>query len=550
MTSFLNIQRLNYGPWQAFERLIARFIEHGGFTDVTLVGGSSDFGADVVAMQHGKRWVFQAKFRSNNKANADAVIEAYNSQWEYDADVIVVATNLAFTTEATKKAEQYKELGFDIRLWDQSFLLNYADDYLSDFSNAKRELRPYQQKAVNKIKEAMESGADKGLVTLATGLGKTVVAATFIAEYIRTNPNSRVLVLAHLSELVKQLDRSSWCQFNKHTSTHIWTDGERPTYSEGVTFATWQSIQSSIIRGENLESAFDIIVVDECHHAPSESFKKLLEDLNPRFTLGVTATPWRSDNESLRPLFGDPVFSMDIVEGMQKGFLARVNYQMMIDTIDWDEIRTLSEQGLTIRDLNQRLYVPERDNAMVERIVNDISKVQNHRVLVFCKSINHAKRLQGYFSRYDTPAGVLYGSLHRKEKFKLMTDFRLGKLQVLISIEMLNEGIDVPEVNFVVFARVTHSRRIFLQQLGRGLRLNEGKTHVEVLDFVADIRRIAAAIDINAKAREFKYLEEVNYPDGEIVTFDNYANDFFDEYLADMASLDDLDEDAYLKFPE
>ena len=131
-----------------------------------------------------------------------------------------------------------------------------------------------------------------------------------------------------------------------------------------------------------------------------------------------------------------------------------------------------------------------------------------------------------------------------------MTDFRLGKLQILISIEMLNEGIDVPEVNFVVFARVTHSRRIFLQQLGRGLRLNKGKTHVEVLDFVADIRRIAAAIDINSKAREFKYLEEVNYPDGEIVTFNNHANGFFEEYLADMASLDDLDEDAYLKFPE
>lgn len=549
MTSFLNIQRLNYGPWQAFERLIARFIEHGGFTDVTLVGGSGDFGADVVAMQNGKRWVFQAKYRSSSKANADAVIEAYNSQWEYEANIIVVATNLTFTTEAKKKADKYRKLGFDIRLWDQDFLLN-SDNYIDDYSSAKRELRPYQRTAVEEINKTLENGASKGLVTLATGLGKTVVASTFIAEHVCTHPHSRVLVLAHLSELVKQLDRSSWCQFSKHTSTHIWTDGERPAYSDGVTFATWQSVQSSIFRGENLEGAFDIIVVDECHHAPSDSFRKLLEDLKPRFTLGVTATPWRSDKESLRPLFGDPIFSMDIVEGMQRGYLAKVNYQMMIDTINWEEVRTLSEQGLTIRDLNQRLYVPERDDAMVESIVNGISRVPDHRVLIFCKSINHAKRLQGYFSRYDTPAGVLYGSLHRKDKFRLMTDFRLGKLQILISIEMLNEGIDVPEVNFVVFARVTHSRRIFLQQLGRGLRLNKGKTHVEVLDFVADIRRIAAAIDINSKAREFKYLEEVNYPDGEIVTFNNHANGFFEEYLADMASLDDLDEDAYLKFPE
>jgi len=549
LTSYLNRQRLDHGPWQAFERLIARFIEHGGFTDVALVGGSSDFGADVVAMKDGRRWVFQAKYRTSSKANSDAVMEAYNALWEYDANVIVVATNYAFTQGAHRKANELKEQGFDVRLWDQAFLLQ-ADEYIDEYSEVKRSLRDYQREAVDEINAALERGEPRGLVTLATGLGKTVVASTFIAEYLQSNLSSRVLVLAHLSELVKQLDRSSWCQFSKYTSTHVWTDGERPAYSDGVTFATWQSIQSALVRGENLEGVFDVVVVDECHHAPSDSFRSLLEELNPRFTLGVTATPWRSDRESLRPLFGDPLFSMDIVQGMQRGYLARVNYQMMVDTIDWEEVRELSEQGLTIKDLNQRLYVPERDDAMVERIVGEISRVPDHRVLVFCKSINHAKRLQGFFMRYDTPAGVLYGNLHRKDKFQLMTDFRLGKLQILISIEMLNEGIDVPEVNFVVFARVTHSRRIFLQQLGRGLRLSEGKTHVEVLDFVADIRRIAAALDINAKAREYRYLEEVSYPDGEIVSFENYADDFFDEYLGDMASLNDLDEDAYLKFPE
>ena len=114
---------------------------------------------------------------------------------------------------------------------------------------------------------------------------------------------------------------------------------------------------------------------------------------------------------------------------------------------------------------------------------------------------------------------------------------------------MLNEGIDVPEVNLVVFARVTHSRRIFLQQLGRGLRLSENKKSVQVLDFVADVRRVAAGVELNAEAIRIGETETVNYPDGEIVRFSNHSQSFFREYLQDMASIDDLDEDAHLDFP-
>ena len=114
---------------------------------------------------------------------------------------------------------------------------------------------------------------------------------------------------------------------------------------------------------------------------------------------------------------------------------------------------------------------------------------------------------------------------------------------------MLNEGIDVPEVNVVVFARVTHSRRIFLQQLGRGLRLSGSKTHVKVLDFVADIRRVGAGLELNTSASSYKIKENVSYPDGQIVKFSKYSQDFFEEYLADMADLSDLDENTTLQFP-
>lgn len=545
---FINLRRLQDGPWQAFERMIARFLEHGGFQDVAVVGGSGDLGADIVGVKGNQRWVVQAKYRSASKPGREAVNEAYDALWAYDAAVIVVATNTFFSPDAIAASDQIKKLGFDIRRWDQMFFRKHSDS-LSEYSAKRKKPRPYQRAAINAIHEVINKGHNRGLITLATGLGKTLVAATFIAEYLDDKPDAKVLVLAHMSDLVRQLDRACWSQFSKFTDTHVWTDGEKPAYSEGVTFATWQSVASAFRGGMPLSGHFDLVVVDECHHAPSESFRTLLTDLTPQFLLGVTATPWRGDGESLRPMFGDPVFTMDVVEGMKRGFLAEVDYRMMLDGIDWDEIRQLSEQGLTVRDLNNRLYVPERDLGMIAAIVEEIEITSQARVLVFCRSIDHAVRLQKFFRQYDIPAGVLHSDLHRSERFKTLSDFRMGKFNVLISIEMLNEGIDIPEVNMIVFARVTHSRRIFLQQLGRGLRLSGTKTHVKVMDFVADIRRIAAGVEINEQAQNCKYVEEVRYPEGDIVTFNNYSQDFFKEYLADIACISDLDEDATLYFP-
>jgi superfamily II DNA or RNA helicase len=548
LPAFINLRRLQEGPWQAFERMIARYLEHGGFLDVSVVGGSGDLGADIVGTFKSERWLVQAKHRTSTSIGKDAVKEAFDAQWDYDANVLVTATNQSFSESAVQCWKDYTNKGFKLFLWDQNFFLAHADDLLEE-SKAKRSLRGYQREAVDAIHLSLESDRNKGLVTLATGLGKTIVASTFISEYIEKFPTAKVLVMAHMSELVRQLDRSCWAQFSKYIETHVWTDGEKPAYGDGVTFATWQSISSAMNSGEYLEGAFDLIVIDECHHAPSSNFSTLIGQLCPKYLLGVTATPWRGDSASLRPLFGDPVFSMDVVQGMQAGFLAKVDYQMMLDGIDWEQIRRLSMQGLTVKDLNTALYVPERDLGMIEMISEVIEKTRDARTLVFCRSIDHSKRLQAFFRQFDIAAGALHSDLHRSERFRTLSNFRMGKVKVLISIEMLNEGIDIPEVNIVVFARVTHSRRIFLQQLGRGLRLSNNKTHVTVLDFVADVRRIAAGVELNSLAAGYKEREEVSYPDGEIVNFSKYSQDFFNEYLADMADISDLDENAHLDFP-
>lgn len=550
MPGFVSVERLAYGPWQAFERMIARLAKHAGFEDVALVGGSGDHGADVVGAMDGKRWVLQAKFRTHGSVDDAGAKEAVWALGKYDAFTAVAATNQEFYQGAYDFISSQVDAGIDVRAWNGNYLLRFYD-HLSPVSMERREPREYQKKAISAVEAQRGRGEQRALVLMATGLGKSMVANQLIANEFDRNPNQEILVLAHMSDLVRQLELSSWPQLPKDCSTHLWTDGERPAYPGGVVFATWQSVNSAIERGEDLSGRFGLVIVDEAHHAPSESFSRLLSRLEPNFLVGLTATPWRGDERDITELFGEPAFTMDIVDGMQQGFLAKVDYRMLTDGINWEEVAMASRQGFTIKDLNKKLLVPERDLAMVQSICEKIGEMPNPRALAFCRSIEHAERLRPLFSAQGVRAALMHSGLPREQRFQNLTAFRMGEIDLLISIEMLNEGIDVPDVNLVAFMRVTHSRRIFLQQLGRGLRVSDTKDRVLVLDFVADIRRLAAGVSMNREAREKgSSLEIVRYRDGGIVKFDNdEPAAFFQKYLADVADIEDVDDGARLRFP-
>jgi superfamily II DNA or RNA helicase len=551
MAGFICEERLSYGPWQALERNIARILEHGGFRGVDIVGGSGDGGADVVGTIGGDRWVVQAKFKSSGGADAAAPREAVRAMTGYSAQVAVGVTNGSFTPDAYDYWRTAKLNGIDVRLWPGAELLHLWSQ-LPTFSRSRRELRPYQVDAVDSVEAKRSEGGKRALVIMATGLGKTVVASEIIANELRRNPDQEVLVLAHMRDLVRQLERSSWPQLPKNCSTHLWIDGERPSYRGGVIFAGWQALQEARRVGESFENRFGVVIVDEAHHAPSTSYQDLLLHLNPNFLVGLTATPWRGDNRSLDGLFGTPVFSMDIVDGMQKGYLAEVDYRMLTDGIDWDEVAARSRLGLTIKDLNVLLLLPDRDVAMVDTIVQHIEGLDQPKAIGFCRSISHADRLKPLFAAKGLRTATLHNNLSRAERFYNLSAFRNGDIDMLLSVEMLNEGIDVPDVNLIAFMRVTHSRRIFVQQLGRGLRLSKSKSTVTVLDFVADIRRVAAVMEINREAaRRASSPEVVRFADGEIVKFDNDRPvSFFNEYLADVADVENYEDGGRLRFPD
>ena len=159
--------------------------------------------------------------------------------------------------------------GIDLRLWSRSTLLKFFDK-LSDSSRAIRTPRSYQDAAVIEVEKRRSRGDLRALVVMATGLGKSMVANQLIVQELARNEVQEVLVLAHTRELVRQLEISSWPQLDKSISTHLWTDGEKPAYSGGVVFATWQSLAEALKRGEVLARRFGLIIVDEAHHAPGE----------------------------------------------------------------------------------------------------------------------------------------------------------------------------------------------------------------------------------------------------------------------------------------
>lgn len=537
------------GDGKALERMLARTLKHAGFAQVEVVGGSNDKGVDVVGLTEGKRWIFQVKGR-NREYSGKGAEEVRNAMTPYKADVAVLVTNTTFSESIYKYRSEQKDNGFDLFLWDGATLLEYFNT-LPDYSSEYKAPRDYQLEAIEAVERKRGQGNRSALVVMATGLGKSLVANQLIAEESHRNPDQEVLVLAHTNDLVRQLETSSWSQLPKEVSTHLWTDGEKPAYAGGVVFATWQSVLPALERGEDLRSRYSLVIVDEAHHAPARRFRRLLEDLECNFRVGLTATPWRGDDLSVTEMFGEPAFTCDIVEGMQRGFLAEVDYRMLTDGIDWDAVSRSTEQGLTVKDLNRHLLVPERDLGMVKKVCDEMRCLENPKALAFCRSIDHANHLRGLFNNEGIRAAVIHSKIAREHKFKNLSDFNQGQIDLLISVEMLNEGVDLPDVNLVAFMRVTHSRRIFVQQLGRGLRISPNKDKVVVLDFVADIRRVAAGIDFNRRARsEASKIETVRYRDGEIVQFDNDEPlRFFDEYLSDIASVEDIDDDSQLRFP-
>lgn len=563
-------QIMNNMTWQAFERNLCRLLTYEGYDNVRLVGQTGDHGADVTGNKAGKKWLFQAK-HWKKPVGLDVAQETINAVYEYKADIPVIVSSNGF--DAAVKSYQSTLLArkIPLQLWDSNTLVSRTKR-LPDKTYSTKEPRDYQSPAIDEIVNAYFAGdGNRALVVMATGLGKTFVAAESVRR-IRANNPCKVLVCAHTNDLVYQLEKAFWPFLKPSEKTLIWNSYERPTAEmldgADMTFACVDSVSGWIEAGKELPD-YGILLVDECHHVGSSMYDRVFDALSAgkpggSFALGLTATPWRPDETDLTQYFGEPRVTIDMVTGLNKGFLANVDYRMYTDNINWDALQNVQGHSFSPKQINRTLFINQWDDSVVYTLRDAWSEQPNPRAIVFCGTIEHALIMRDKINTlgfckaeaiYSGNAGNEYEPLSQYKRNRILSDFSDGTVNVVCVVDIFNEGIDVPDVNILVFQRVTHSRRIFIQQLGRGLRISEGKDKVIVLDFVSDIRRFAAGIALkDAVTPHDTQPVRIDIPNK--VTFmkvggeDPESESFLRQWLDDVAAIEDSDEDAsVLRFP-
>jgi superfamily II DNA or RNA helicase len=527
---FLDRARLMHGPWQAFERDVARLMIANGFENVRLVGGSGDRGADVLGSKDGELW-------------KEAVGEVVNAAQFYGARRMVVAVSRAPGEGFYEEIKRFARQGLHVEIATPQVLLDLMAAS-PEYAPTRKELHDYQRNAAELLREALVD-AGRGQIVLATGLGKTVVMAEVVADLFRDGlvQHGRAMILAHTTPLVEQLHRAFWYQLPKWVRTEHFAAGEAPKLWDGIIFATVQTVVSRV----DTVPPIGLVVVDEAHHIGATTFQQVIEALQPKMLAGATATPWRGDGFDIDSTLGPPVVQYGIAEGLKRGFLSEVDYRLCADNIDWKVVQELSQHKYSLSQLNRRLIIPTRDE-QAARIVRAAFDDEHRRSgIVFCPSIVHAEAMAAMLRQYQFRAEAISGEMEPRQRELVMARFRSGELDLVTSVDLFNEGVDVPDVDTVIFMRSTHSRRIFVQQLGRGLRLSGRKDKVIVLDFVTDLRRVAEVIELDKAARGD--VEQLGLGNRLIQFRDASAGDFMLEWMLDQASLMLREGDPQLELP-
>lgn len=549
--AFLAPERLLAGGPRRFNLAVERLLLHLGFDDIRLIDGAGDGGGDILAHRADESFVFQSKWTTASQIGREAVDEVEAARTKYAVARAIVVTNALPDTAAQRRAESLAGIGARVEFWTGAHLRRLSEAIPAQ---CPRELvlRRYQDEAIQALERDLKL-RQRALLILATGLGKTVVGGEVVRRHLVEHPHDQVLVVAAMKDLVQQLERAFWRHLSKEVATQVLTGDQKPISFHGATFATVESADRAVFEGYRPA----LIMVDETHHVAEEGFfTRLLNACDGVPQFGVTATPWRGDRFDISTHFGEPSYRMGIAEGMAKGYLAQVDYRVFVDNIDWETVRDASREGYTLKELNSKLFLPQRDEAILDLLWETWTKTVQPRAILFCKTIKHAEAIADVVSRYSPSwanATCLHTDMGKREREVALSSFRSGRIPILTAVDILNEGVDVPDVNIIAFLRVTHSRRIFVQQLGRGLRIKEGiKERVHVLDFVTDIRRLAAIVALRRDLDSARGPTETLMLDSaaSIRFSDENVGSLMNVWLKDAANVETAMDDAKLQFPE
>jgi superfamily II DNA or RNA helicase len=389
------------------------------------------------------------------------------------------------------------------QLWNDGSFEPYDPDVDGDrFDNAVRtervgvddadidltflDVRPYsyQQEVLDALEaERVLHSRNRNLVVMATGTGKTVVAALDYRRLRATGQVERLLFVAHRDEILKR---------SRSTFRHVLRDGSfgemlvggaRPEGWDHV-FASVQSLAAMDL--DRLPaSQFDMVIVDEFHHAEAPTYTRLLDHLQPKQLVGLTATPERSDGRDVTTWFdGRIAAELRLWEAIDRGMVCPFQYFGIADDVDLSHVQW-KRGRYDVAELS-RLYSTNHERAakIVEAVRRLVSSPRNMRALGFCVSVDHAQYMARVFSEAGIPSVAVSATTQSSDRVNALRDLEAGRVNVVFAVDLFNEGVDLPHVDTVLFLRPTESSTLFLQQLGRGLRLADGKACLTALDFI------------------------------------------------------------------
>ena len=428
------------------------------------------------ALTSGIEWNYRFSSKKDSE-NYDKFFEAFQELFVHHSIVIDDVELKKYS-----KSWHHPAVAKDLERYDAEYPEHLEQ---SDASKGKilYEPRGTQIEALCALKETRAEGAKKALVQAATGVGKTYLAAFDSKNY------ERVLFVAHKEEILKQAADSFYNVRN--SEDYGFFNGNTKCTDKSVIFASVATLGKTEYLNETYFSSdyFDYIIIDEFHHVVSEQYRRIVSYFTPKFLLGLTATPERMDGRNIYELCDYNVpYEISLKEAINKGMLVPFHYYGIFDETDYSKLRIIRGR-YDEKDLN-KVYIGNARR--YDLIYKYYCKYSSKRALGFCCSRAHAEEMAKQFSQRGIPSVAVYSNADSEfsmERGEAIEKLKAGEIKVIFSVDMFNEGVDVPSVDMVLFLRPTESPIVFLQQLGRGLRKSKGKEYLNVLDFIGNYEK-------------------------------------------------------------
>lgn len=429
--------------------------------------GSSN--VSKVAMDHGLEW--NVKLSQHELGYLwDAVNGSFETHWadsehfrDYQPDDYLHLRRALTREQGRKESDPFSETFFDISPY------------------------PYQQEALDAIARERACGKTRHLIVAATGTGKTMIAAFDFKRFRKEHPEANLLFVAHRKEILEQA-RNKFRQVLREGGFGEVVHGDREPSEPRHWFCTIQTWNARYT-GVPVDH-FDYVVLDEAHHEAADSYKNLTDKLQPLSLLGLTATPERMDGKSILPSFGGTItHELRLVEAIERRLLAPFVYYGLADEPDIDFSHLTWAAGrYKSEELDHLLaHNEKRAQWVMDQLLERVDDVLSIRALGFCVSIKHAHFMADFCQRHKIPALALTASSNAEERRQAIEKLHKRDINIIFTVDLYNEGVDLPFLDTVLFLRPTESLTVFLQQLGRGLRRcdEEDKACLSVFDFVA-----------------------------------------------------------------